>query len=346
MISTLEKKWTHLPTIPEVPGLTFRYFRGRSDYALIVKIFNACKTVDGVEYTLTEEDIAHNYDHLENCDPFTDMIFAEIEGEAIAYSRVGWYQESQGDYIYYALGWLLPEWRRKGIGTAILKHNEARLREIAAGHPAEAAKWFQNDHNDLQVGVAALLETNDYQAVRWGYEMTRPAADALPEAPMPAGLEVRPVQGGDYPLVYEASNEAFRDHWGYSESTEESYQRWLAWPYFNPELWKVAWDGDQVAGMVLNWTNPEENREYGRQRGWTDPICVRRPWRRRGLARSLLVQSVLMFRQMGFDETTLGVDTQNPNHALNLYESVGYKHVRQDITYRKPMSSGLKCLAG
>ena len=51
----------------------------------------------------------------------------------------------------------------------------------------------------------------------------------------------------------------------------------------------------------------------------------------------MLVQSILMFREMGFDETSLGVDTQNPNHALNLYEGVGYKQVRQGIIYRKPL---------
>ena len=337
MSVTTDKEWIQLGDAPEIPGLTFRYFQGRQDYPEIVRIFNACKRVDGVEYSIGEEDIAHNFDHLENCDPFTDMVFAEIEGEAIAYSRVGWYQESQGDYIYYALGWLDPQWRRKGIGTAILKHNEARLQEIASDHPAEAIKWLQNDHNDTQAGVAALLETNGYQAIRWGLGMRRPITDPLPEVPLPDGLEVRPVKEDQYPLVFEASNEAFRDHWGHSESSPESYQSWLTWPFFNPKLWKVAWDGDQVAGMVLNWFNPDENREYGRQRGWTDPICVRRQWRRRGLARALLVQSVIMFQQMGFGETALDVDTQNPNQALHLYTGVGYKKVREEITYRKPL---------
>jgi GNAT superfamily N-acetyltransferase len=335
MSISLTQELIHVPGAPEIPGLTFRRFLGASDYPKIVEIFNACKEIDGIEHTLNEEDIAHNYEHLERSDPFTDMVFAEVDGETIAYSRVGWYQESQGDYIYYALGWIHPDWRRKGIGTAILKHNERRLREIAAEHPDSAIKWFQNDHNDVQVDVAALLKGNNYEPVRWGYEMTRPIGDPVPEAPMPAGLEVRLVKKEHYRLIHEAANEAFRDHWGHSESTEEDYQRWLAWPHINPKLWKVAWDGDQVAGMVLNWSNPEETKEYGRKRGWTDPICVRGPWRRHGLARSLLVQSVLMFREIGFDETALGVDTQNPNHALNLYEGVGYKMVRKGITYRK-----------
>ena len=326
-----------VPEVPEVPGLRFRHFLGEADYPRIVEIFNACKGIDGIEVTLKEEDIVHNYEHLKNSDPFKDMIFAEINGKTIAYSRVGWYQESEGDQIYYSLGWVHPKWRRMGIGTAILKHNERRIRVIVEQQPDTTVKWFQNDHNDVQIGVAALLKANGYTPVRWGYEMNRPVTDPVPKAPMPAGLVVKPVTEAHFRPIFAASNEAFQDHWGHSESSEEDYQRWLTWPNFSPNLWKVAWDGDQVVGMVLNWTNANENIEYGRKRGWTDPICVRKPWRRCGLARSLLVQSILMFREMGFDETSLGVDTQNPNHALNLYEGVGYKQVRQGIIYRKPL---------
>jgi ribosomal protein S18 acetylase RimI-like enzyme len=65
---------------------------------------------------------------------------------------------------------------------------------------------------------------------------------------------------------------------------------------------------------------------------------VRRPWRRQGVARSLLVQSIEMFRQMGMEETALGVDTLNPNHALNLYEGVGYQIDRKWTNWRKPLA--------
>jgi len=36
-----------------------------------------------------------------------------------------------------------------------------------------------------------------------------------------------------------------------------------------------------------------------------------------------LVQSIQMFRDMAFDETAMAVDIHNPNHALELYQSVG-----------------------
>jgi ribosomal protein S18 acetylase RimI-like enzyme len=63
---------------------------------------------------------------------------------------------------------------------------------------------------------------------------------------------------------------------------------------------------------------------------------VRRPWRRQGVARALLTRSIQMFIEMGMQETALGVDTENPNGALNLYQDVGYTEEKRFITYRKP----------
>ena len=92
-----------------------------------------------------------------------------------------------------------------------------------------------------------------------------------------------------------------------------------------------------MVGLGRNFVDEDENKEYDRKRGYTEFISVRKPWRRRGVARSLLVQSIEMFREMGFAETVLGVDTQNPNHALNLYEGVGYQVIRKNTLYRKEL---------
>ena len=89
--------------------------------------------------------------------------------------------------------------------------------------------------------------------------------------------------------------------------------------------------------MVRNFVNPKENETFDRLRGYTEFISVRRPWRRQGVARALLTQSIQMFTEMGMQETALGVDTENPNGALNLYQSVGYEETRRFYTYRKPL---------
>ena len=334
-MTTLWNQSIKLHNAPQIPGLKFRGFRGDEDFPKMLAVIDGSKDADGIERSDTLGDITNNYKHLTDCDPFTDMLFAEVNGEVVAYNRAFWYQEENGPRIYTVFGFLLPEWRRKGIGTAMLTWGEARLREIAAQHPHTEERFFQSWVSESEKGTIALLENQGYRPVRYGFEMVRDLSEPFPEAPMPEGLEVRPVKPEHMRSIWNADVEAFRDHWGYSPPKEDDFQRWLKDPLLDPSLFKIAWDGDQVAGMVQNFVNHNENEEYERQRGYTEGICVRRPWRKRGLAKSLIVQSMQMFKEMGMTETALGVDAENTSGALNLYKSCGYKVVKQSTTYRK-----------
>ena len=323
---------------PAIAGLTFRGFAGESDYPKMLAVIEGSKHVDQVERTDSLEDVQRNYSHLTNCDPYTDMLFAEMNGEVIGYQRVWWDKLNDGlTFTYSCVGFLLPEWRRKGIGTAMFQYAEDRMRQIAAAHTGPETKVFSMWANGTAEGWVSLLESQGYTATRYFFEMTRDINEPLTDAPLPAGLQVRPVTEADYRAVYEAHTEAFRDHWGFNEQSFEEFMRWSEEPDFNPNLWKVAWDGDQIAGQVLNFVNSAENIEYQRKRGYTEAISVRRPWRKRGLARSLVIQSIAMFKEMGMTETALGVDAENPSGALSLYQGLGYKEVRRNMIYRKPL---------
>lgn len=331
-----------LPSAPDIPGLVFRRFRGEADYPHILACINGSKGADGIERGDTLEDVANNYAHLNNCDPYQDMVFIEVRGDVVGYSRVWWDKELEGAWIGFSLCFLLPEWRRKGVGVAILRHNEARLKEIACQQVRNSLLGPTTrclyDHFvfDTEIGKEALLVREGYQPVRYAFNMVRPNLFDIPAAPMPPGLEVRPVQPEHFRAIWEASQEAFRDHWGYIPEGEEAFQRFINDPIQDPALWRVAWDGDQVAGMVLTFINTAENEDYKRKRGWTENICVRRPWRRRGLARSLIIQSLHALKELGMEEAALGVDAQNLSGALHLYESCGFQVVKRSTIYRKP----------
>jgi ribosomal protein S18 acetylase RimI-like enzyme len=322
----------------------------------MVAILNACAEADGLDYADTVEGIRFLIEHLVNCDPYQDMLFAELrpqgldppmpvaggpgraleQPETVAYSRVWWKQEGTGERVYPFHGFVHPAWRRRGLGQAMLRYNESRVRAIAQSHPT-GTKSFQVWASESQAGAHALFLGAFYRPVRYMVEMVRTAAVPLQPAPLPVGPEVRPARPEHVSAIWQAREEAYQDHWGYAPSTKEDYRRWRASPLFNPTLWKVAWEGDQVAGMVLNRVDEEENAKNRRRRGYTQDIFVLRPWRRRGLARALLTQSIEMFRALGMDETALGVDTQNPNGALALYQSVGYREVRSTTMYRKAL---------
>lgn len=331
----------NVPDAPQIPGLTFRGFLGESDYQNMLDLINATKVSDQIDRTDSLEDIARAYKHLNNSDPYQDMIFAEVAGMTIAYGRVEWNISENDEWLGFVLAFLHPEWRRQGIGTAILRYQEDHLRQtterqLAKGElDAITPRYFETFTGDTEVGKEALLLGNGYSAVRYAYQMVRPLEDPVEITPMPDGLEIREVKPDQFRSVWEADQEAFRDHWGYVEGTENDYARWAEDPLNDPKLWRVAWDGDQVAGMVLNFLNEKENSEYNRQRGYTENISVRKPWRRQGLARGLLTRSLQMFKDMGMDHAALSVDTQNPTGALNLYQSVGFQVEKRYTTYRK-----------
>jgi GNAT superfamily N-acetyltransferase len=217
---------------------------------------------------------------------------------------------------------------------------EHHLSEIAQGHPAEQQKFFQGITNPHEVGLAAMLEREGYRPIRYAWSMLRPSLEDIPDFPLPPGLEVRPVLPEHYRLLWEADLEAFRDHWGFTEPSEQDYQSWLEnKTVFQPDLWQVAWDvaTNQVAGQVRTFIDHAQNEKYNRKRGFTEFISVRQPWRRRGLARALIIRSLKVQREQGMTESALGVDSENVSGATRVYEACGFRVTEQSTVYRKEL---------
>ena len=137
--------------------------------------------------------------------------------------------------------------------------------------------------------------------------------------------------------IFDAESEAFLDHWGSHVWGDDLFRSTFAKSELDTSLWVVAWEGDQVAGVVENWIWPEENRKLGLHRGWLERISVRRPWRRRGLARAITAASIVRLREAGLDDAMLGVDSENPNGALGLYTGLGFAIYRRSSAYQRAL---------
>lgn len=321
---------------PAVPGLSFRRFRGESDYARMVDIHQASDRADDCDTVYGLKDAAFEVEHLANFDPYRDILFAEIDGGAIGYCLGNWVREANDAGVYYCQGYLAPEWRRRGIGRAMLHWCESHLSQIATGQPVSGHRFFRSVMAETRRGSIALLEKEGYAPAAYFARMLRPDLEDIPDAPVPVGLEVRPVLPDHYRMIWEAEVEAFMEHWGFSRE-EFSYEVFQDEPNADPALWRVAWDGDQVVGMVRSYINQQENAEFNRKRGWTEDIGVRHPWRRRGLARALLCRSLHALKERGMTEAGLHVHTANLNRAFQLYESVGFHIYKMFTIYQKPM---------
>jgi mycothiol synthase len=291
----------------------------------------------GVEEMITADQIANDYANLTNSDLGRDLVVIELDGEIVGYVRVEWLDQNDGSRSYDRICILKPDLRGRGIGDAMLQWAESRIREIAAGHDTDRPRFFGAENWDADAHGERLLRRHGYEPVRTFYDMVRPSLDDVPPAEVPVGFEIRPVTTADMRAVWEADAKAFRDHWGGVDESEASFQRFVGDPRLDPSLHVVAFAGDQVAGAVLNLIDDEENELYDRRRGLLDSVFVRRPYRRRGLARALILRSLIALRDRGMTSAWLGVDADNANDALRLYETCGFASERSTTAWRKPI---------
>ncbi len=322
--------------LPE--GFSMRPYAGESDVAIIVDIVNRELEYEQMPFREGLEDVAARYRYpSETFDPARDVTIAEVDGKPVAYGDRSWVDTTDGTYREYRSdGAVLPEWRRKGIGRALLAENQRLARKLAASQQTDRQMVFGSWTGERMAGASALLNGAGYKPVRWFFEMTRDLREPIPEVELPAGLEVRPVTTEMISQIWEADIEAFQDHWGGFDTSPESLQRWTERPAFDPTLWLIAWDGDEVAGGVINAIEAEENEALGLKRGWLHSVFTRRPWRKRGLARALIARSLDAIGERGMDTGILGVDADNPTGALGLYERIGFVIAERSTAWRRP----------
>lgn len=327
-----------VPDAPPIAGLAFRRMRLPNDLEAIASLFNAADEADQIENRHDVAGLAQWFAHASTWDPLTDVLLAEVNGELVGYGKVHWTEDNDGGRNYALWGSVHPAWRRRGLGRAILHANQRRLREIEAGQevPSGVDQRFETWCAETQVGAMALLASEGFTTARYFFEMLRPTLDDIAEFPLPPGIEVRAVRPEDYRAIWNADMEAFADHWGGMDLSEQAFQRFFSGPDFEPELWRVAWAGDEVAGQVNNMVMREFNEQTGGRRGLLAGVSVRRPWRGKGLARALVAQSLLAFRDRGMSEAVLGVDADNPTGALGVYEANGFVVHQRERAYRRP----------
>jgi mycothiol synthase len=324
------------PWAPVIPGLRLRHYRDEVDLPGMVAIIGAASRAEDLDYFPSVEDLANDLANPVNEDPARDLIVGELDGRIVAYARASWALRD-GEYAYQTSGEVDPSVRRRGVGRALLRAQQDRLRVVAAGHPPDVPKRFHSWVFGPQVGAEALLRSDGYAPIRYFAEMERPLDEPLPARPMPDGLELRPVDPADHRRIFGAEAEAFRDHWGSREWTEADFKRTICDPNLDTSLWRVAWDGDQVAGVIVTAVFAAENEAIGRRRGWLDRISVRRPWRRRGAASALIVSALEGLRERGLDTGVLGVDADNPTGAFQLYEGLGFRVVHDGKVLARPL---------
>ena len=268
----------------------------------------------GFRSRLGEEDVVDMWAHT---DLEHDSWLFEEDGRIAA---AGGGQLHAG--TYFVRGCVRPGAKSRGLGSLLLDISEGRARahEVATMHQVALGP----DH-----AAEALLRSRGYRDVRRHYEMTIELANEPPEPTLPAGFSIEMFRGEDAEAWYAAMNEIFQAEWGFElEPFDEWWQRHAADDH---TLWFVVRDGGEIAALV----QAEAERRGGGLVNW---LGVRKPWRRQGLGRALLLHAFHELRRRGAARAGLGVDAENPTGATRVYESAGMQVEAEHVTFMKELA--------
>jgi mycothiol synthase len=312
-------------------GLRLRPGKWSDLEAVARLIYEVCAADGDTSVAVTPEELKHEWE----TPGFTlarDTYVAETDtGRIVGFEE---FNNGHAHAILHTDGYVHPDYKGRGIGTSLLRAIEGRaLEEMALAEP------------DVRVSLRSTIDNRDptshdlhrdegYLPLRYHWRMEIVLAGPPLEPSFPEGIELRPFIKGEHDIaVWQAQNEAFRDHWGSHDQTLDEWKRSrFDDPEFNPSLWAIAWDGDEVAGFSLN--------RYRMGIGWIRTLGVRRPWRKRGLGEALLYHSFAEFYRRGTKIIGLGVDAQNPTGATRLYQKAGMYPASEFVTYEKELRPG------
>jgi mycothiol synthase len=299
-----------------------------ADAPAVAALIAACELAETGATKMTTEELLGDWQGI---DPAEEAVVVLTPRGGIAASADVLNRSYVSVSVY---GYVHPDERGRGLGRWLVEWGERWTRGRIDRAPADARIEVRHYINARNREARRLLSEADYAPVRGVYTMAIELRDAPPAAEWPDNLTVRClVPGRDEPAAHEAHEDAFRDLWGRPRSTFERFQAIARQPDFDPSLWFLAEDGDEIAGVCF--------AKVVAGRGWIDVVGVRRPWRRHGLGLALLHHAFPELYRRGVREIGLSVDAESITGAPRLYTRAGMRVDQQFIIYQKELRAGV-----
>jgi mycothiol synthase len=281
--------------------------------------------------------------------PFTSekVVVTSTQGHVIGYAYF-----SNNDNVATEMGGAVhPAYRNQGVGSVLIAWAESRAKDASQNVPVGIKTVLQSSLFEKEYDAIKLYKDHGYAPVReWVHlaiEMNeQPVISSLP------GLTVREMDlDNDWDIVGPAMDEAFTDHWGYIAEelvqpveldqadpkneaeaihpTDDSYSN-------SPGYCFIVLDGETVVGGILCNAKLIERNDTGR----VGSIFVRPAYRKRGIAKTLMLTAFDAFWINGVRRVITDTDANSFTDSTRLYKGLGMEIYRSEFTFEKEIRSG------
>ncbi len=289
---------------------------------------------------LVSRDILEAFLSMPDFDQARDMRFVRDEDGALI--GIGWVERLSPYVEPFATGFVAADRLGQGIGSFLLDWEMAVSRKCVAMAPRGARVTVKTAIDPNHGPSVALVNGQGFKVERFFLEM-RIDFDGVPPVPQPMPGRLRLVgydPESDLDRMFDAIDEAFRDHYGYVERPRREelarFSKFIDIPGFDHSLIWMVVAGDEVVGSIVCFSDHEGDASVG----YVGILGVRRPWRSRGVAGTLLAVCFDEFARRGKKSVSLHVDADSLTGATRLYESVGMREVHRTAGYELELRPG------
>jgi mycothiol synthase len=306
----------------------------RSDAAGWAQLLAAIREMDKTWEYFSEADLLEDFG-----DPYRDFERGSVaifhDGLMVGYGLLAARAAADSVHEMQYQGGVHPAYRGRGVGSQLLAWAEAAAvplhRQRYPGRPLSLSGKCSAGN----AGAVALYAERGYRPARWFHGMTRDLSATLSDAAAPAGVGIvgfTPDRSEHARLI---RNEAFRDHWGSTEITADSWAQFMEISAFRPAFSLLAYAGAEPVGFIVNHEYDAYAGLTGIRDLYVSVLGTHSGHRKRGIASALLARALTKAKAAGFTAASLEVDADSLTGALGLYKRVGFTVAHTSVTQTK-----------
>jgi len=341
--------------------LKIRPFIEDKDEPIYIDIMNRAmkEFSDITPMTLANAEMEKNAPNMDKRGRF----IAERDGNPVGFIYAYLDTQRQDKHGYMDGPYIVPEFRRKHIGTALA---EAAIQN----YKERGINIIEGGARNVNIPAQKFLEKFGFQMHRVFSRMKRSLSDLPENVGENKDIKIVDIGTDDEALKLENAllNEAMKEHFNFRPMTLEETQ------YYTREQEKqgvkyndfVAYaspapmqtgskDTKQDSsietqkfenrcgvnnvpvGIMITAIDPREIEHQKKNVAWTLVLGVLKPYRSKGIGKALMIHAMKFLKEKGMEEALLGVDDTNITKAMKIYESLGFEVILKYYRYIKEL---------